>query len=163
MRRRDTDGLCLVCDECESAWRSPGEAHDGSKAFHIGGLALDLATRADIARRPEWAVYPFCDCWPVVARGSWLYDGTVRRSVLIIRGDVHYGSGDYEDPPEVAEDREVETFYVSYPDPDRPADPPWPNGGGFPSLAEAKAHVQHILRQNIEWDEMPELPTEGCR
>lgn len=158
MRRRDTDELCLVCEECESAWRSPEDASDGSKVFGIEGLAFDVATRDDIARRPEWAVYRFADSWPVVARGYWLYDGTVRRSVQIMRGDVRFGSGDYEDPPEVAEDRDVETFYVSYPDPHAPDDPPWPNGGGFPSLAEAKAHVQHILRQTVEWDEPPDCP-----
>ena len=48
----------------------------------------------------------------IVKRGSWLYDGSVPSALVIVRGDVFYGTGDYEDPPEICDDRDVEAFQV---------------------------------------------------
>jgi hypothetical protein len=50
----------------------------------------------------------------VVLEGSWLYAGTTRYRIAIVRRGSRYGSGDYEDPPEVAQDREAATFEVWY-------------------------------------------------
>jgi len=50
----------------------------------------------------------------IVKAGTFLYDGEVLCDVVIVRDPILYGSGDEEDPPEVAEDRERETFYIRY-------------------------------------------------
>ncbi|MCD2516890.1 hypothetical protein LQ564_11290 [Massilia sp. G4R7] len=50
----------------------------------------------------------------IVKTGTFLYDGLVTCDVIIVRGPVLFGSGDAEDPPELAEDREQETFYIWY-------------------------------------------------
>ncbi len=48
----------------------------------------------------------------IVKAGTFLYDGEVLCDVVIVRGPILYGSGDEEDPPEYADDREQETFYI---------------------------------------------------
>jgi hypothetical protein len=72
----------------------------------------------------------------VVLAGTYLYAGVHVCDVRIVRCPTRYGSGDLEDPPDIANDYEQETFYV------------WfgsttergvfnAGGGGFPSLEEA--------------------------
>lgn len=50
----------------------------------------------------------------VVRTGTFLYDGAVICDLRIVRSPIRYGSGDWEDPPEIANDQELETFYVQY-------------------------------------------------
>lgn len=50
----------------------------------------------------------------VVKTGTFLYDGQITCDVVIVKGPICYGSGDYEDSPEVADDYERETFYIHY-------------------------------------------------
>ncbi|MDQ1834851.1 hypothetical protein [Massilia scottii] len=50
----------------------------------------------------------------VVKNGTFLYDGTVSCDVRIIRSQKRPGSGDWEDPPEVADDKHGDYFYVQY-------------------------------------------------
>jgi hypothetical protein len=50
----------------------------------------------------------------VVKTGTFLYDGEVTCDIRIVRSPVCYGSGDYEDPLEIANDHERETFYIEY-------------------------------------------------
>ena len=50
----------------------------------------------------------------VIRAGIFLYDGKVSCDVVIVRGPICYGSGDYEDPPELADDHEQEMFYIHY-------------------------------------------------
>ena len=89
--------------------------------------------------------------WPVVKRGSWLYDGTTRSQILIQQGDILYGSGDYEDPSEYREDRKVTCFYVWYESP--PGSKSYPaGGGGFLSLGDAMEHVREICGETVQWE-----------
>ena len=37
----------------------------------------------------------------IVKRGSWMYGGVAPSAIVITRGSIFYGSGDYEDPPDV--------------------------------------------------------------
>ena len=75
-----------------------------------------------------------------VAEGTWLYAGTIPAKVIVLQSEVAFGTGDYEDEPEGAEDRPGPCFYVEWE----------PVGGGpggsivgpFPTLDEAKAYVQ---------------------
>lgn len=50
----------------------------------------------------------------VVKTGTFLYDGTVLCDVRIVRSVLCPGSGDWEDPPELADDQYGEFFYVQY-------------------------------------------------
>lgn len=50
----------------------------------------------------------------VVKKGTFLYDGTVLCDLRIVRSQVRPGSGDWEDPPELANDKEGEFFFVQY-------------------------------------------------
>lgn len=50
----------------------------------------------------------------LVKEGIFLYDGTVPGSIKIFKHSFKYGSGDYEDPPEIQEDIEGEFYYVGF-------------------------------------------------
>ncbi len=50
----------------------------------------------------------------IIKADTFLYDGRVPCDVVIVRGPICYGSGDYEAPPELADDHERETFYIHY-------------------------------------------------
>ena len=50
----------------------------------------------------------------VVNTGTFLYATSVECDIRVIRSSVRYGSGDQDDPPEVANDIEVESYYVEY-------------------------------------------------
>ena len=77
----------------------------------------------------------------IVAVGTYLYDDTVECDICIAYSPVRYGSGDYEDLPELGHDVEVDTYYL------------WfgstlernrfnAGGGGFPSLQEAMKNAE---------------------
>jgi hypothetical protein len=86
----------------------------------------------------------------VVLEGSWLHAGTTPCRIAIVRRGTHYGSGDYEDPPEVAEDREAETFEVRYTaagEPDRFA----AGGGQYPSLEAARHGAERVCGASVRW------------
>jgi hypothetical protein len=85
---------------------------------------------------------------PVVKRGTWLYDGLIPCGVSIVRGNVIYGSGDLEDPPEEYQDREVECFCVLYEGPHGAAQA---KGGVYMSLDEAIVHVEHTVGASLRW------------
>jgi hypothetical protein len=50
----------------------------------------------------------------VEMEGTFLYDGTVVCDLRIVRRPVRFGSGDYEDPPEIRDDLVQDTYYVEY-------------------------------------------------
>ena len=56
----------------------------------------------------------------LVAVGRWLYDGTAESVVHIVKRNWAFGSGDYEDPPDVREDREGTFYYLKFFNPARP-------------------------------------------
>ena len=90
------------------------------------------------------------DQYPVVRSGTWWYDGTLPSRIRIVRCPVFHGSGYEEDPPEVREDRDVESFYVRY------SPPVGPFGdttfGPYLTLEAAVEHVHQTIRGPIEWD-----------
>jgi hypothetical protein len=83
-----------------------------------------------------------------VVEGTWLYADSVPTLVRILESDVAFGSGDYEDEPDVAEDKPGPCFYIE-----------WDAAGGgrgsitgpFASVDEAKAHVQWTAN-GVRWD-----------
>jgi hypothetical protein len=50
----------------------------------------------------------------VVREGRWRYAGTIESAVRIRESDTRFGSGDYEDPPDVREDRAERCYYVDW-------------------------------------------------
>jgi len=48
----------------------------------------------------------------IAANGTWLYAGMVPTHVQIVQREIAYGSGDYEDPPEIREDQQGPCFVI---------------------------------------------------
>ena len=88
----------------------------------------------------------------VVKEGTFRYDAVIECDIRIILSPVRYGSGDYEDPPEIENDVEQDTFYVQY---GSTTERGVFNagGGGYPSLAEAMAQAESPLGigSTIRW------------
>ncbi len=55
----------------------------------------------------------------IMKRGILLYDKTIEYNVIIIESNILYGTGDCEDPPEIAEDKECLCYYVWHDSPSR--------------------------------------------
>lgn len=81
--------------------------------------------------------------------GTWLHGGSIPCEVRVVRHHTLYGSGDYDDPPEVVEDRAVECFYVLFHTP--AGEPEWVCGGAALSLNEAMALAQRRLGHTLVW------------
>ena len=86
-----------------------------------------------------------------VKTGSWLYDGRIPCEVRIVPHNIWYGSGDYEDPPDVANDREIPCFYILFHTP--VGEPQWAGGGAALTLPEAVAIVERKLGNAVTWQE----------
>jgi hypothetical protein len=74
----------------------------------------------------------------VVATGTFLYDGIVECDLRIVFSPIRYGSHDYEDEPEIADDIVTDTYYIEYGSTTQRGVFN-AGGGGYPSLAEARA------------------------
>jgi len=72
----------------------------------------------------------------IVAKGEWKYGGITPCLIVVQQEDTWPGSGDFEDPPEITEDRKVACFSVWYENPSSKGN--FNAGGGyFLSLEEA--------------------------
>ena len=80
---------------------------------------------------------------------------------MVLRGPDHlprahpapphlYGTGDADDPPDIAADREVECFYIRF---DRPDTGEWLDGGTALSLREAMFLAQQRLGPVVSWSD----------
>ena len=85
----------------------------------------------------------------VVRVGSWLYAGSVPREVQIFRSGLWYGSGDVEDPPDIALDREVECFVVEFQT--ATGEPQWVGGGTFATIEDAIEAVGRTVGASLVW------------
>lgn len=86
----------------------------------------------------------------VVATGDWLYDGIVPCKVLIVREDAWPGSGDYEDSPDLAEDRKGTCFSVLFESPGRTMELK-AGGGYYATIEEAIAAIEAKLSSPVKW------------
>jgi hypothetical protein len=76
----------------------------------------------------------------VVATGTFLYDNTIECDICIVYSPVRFGSGDYEDLPELENDIEVDTYYLWF---GSTTERNYFNaGGGFSSLQEAMKNAE---------------------
>jgi hypothetical protein len=90
----------------------------------------------------------------IVLEGTWLYAGETSCRIVIVRRGEWYGSGDYEDPPEIADDRVVETFEILYTpagDPSRLSK----GGGQYRTLREAREAAEAACGPTVRWTESP--------
>ncbi|MCL4296450.1 MAG: hypothetical protein KJ077_12010 [Anaerolineae bacterium] len=86
----------------------------------------------------------------VVKEGTAVYDKAVPYEVRIIQSPIRYGSGDYEDPPEIYEDTLVKCYYVWYESLTEQGS--FNAGGGvFPTLAEAMAKAENDTNGTVQW------------
>jgi hypothetical protein len=89
----------------------------------------------------------------VVAEGTCLYAGTVECDIRIVREPVRYGSGDHEDPPEIANDAPMVTYSIQYGSTTRRGEFT-SSSRGFASLAEAKAEAERTpgIGPTVRWN-----------
>ena len=91
------------------------------------------------------------DRLPAVKHGLWFYAGLTTCHVRILRHHTLYGTGDAEDPPDLAADREVECYYIRFDRPD--AGHQWLDGGAALSLREAMFLAQQRLGPVVSWSD----------
>jgi len=84
----------------------------------------------------------------VVKRGMCKYDNSKEYEVRIIEWHVMYGTGDYEDPIEVCDDRNIECYYVFFENLIKRGEFNV-GGGGFLTIEEATASVESKV--TVEW------------
>jgi hypothetical protein len=89
------------------------------------------------------------DNMKVVMEGSWIYGGIATHTLQIVISDVLYGSGDYEDPPEIRDDKKIECYYIEFLSTHK--DKVDSMRGGFLTLAEAIDEAEEITNQKIKW------------
>ena len=88
--------------------------------------------------------------------GTFLYDCAVVCDLCIVFSPVHFGTGDYEDPPEWADDIDQDTYYIWYGS--TTARGMFnARGGGFSTLSAAVAHVEAMpgIGNTVRWAEVP--------
>lgn len=88
----------------------------------------------------------------VVKKGIFLYDDLVECDIQIVFSNVRYGSGDYEDPEEIANDIEQSTFYIQLGSTTQRG--VFNAGGGcFPSLEQAIRRAENLpgIGKSIKW------------
>lgn len=87
----------------------------------------------------------------VVATGTYSFAGT-ECDVRIVFSPVRYGTGDYEDPPEIANDTNAHTYYVQYGSVTEPGRFN-AGGGSYDSLSEALSATEAApeIGHTIRW------------
>ncbi len=87
---------------------------------------------------------------PAIARsGRWLYAGSVPCAVQIVQRSLRPGTGDWEDPPEVANDVEGKFFELEYHT--MVGTLPWVGGGYFETMEQASRKAEKLLGPTLEW------------
>jgi hypothetical protein len=84
-----------------------------------------------------------------ILTGSYLYDDCLRLAVRIDLCPTRFGTGDWEDEPEIQDDVEVPTYVVWYET--TAGMPKWVGGFQCSSLEEAKAAVSEV-GHSLRWD-----------
>lgn len=87
---------------------------------------------------------------PAFRTGTWLYANETPLRVQIVGSPVRLGTGDYEDPAELAEDHPESTYYVLYQV--AGSDDTWAGGPSAPSLDEAARLAELALGPTLKWN-----------
>lgn len=87
--------------------------------------------------------------WPILKTGTWHYGNGTDIAVRIVESPLYSGSGDYEDPPEISDDRDEICYCIGYEASGCPAKfIYWLN---IPTLAEAISLTEEKF-PGIRWD-----------
>jgi hypothetical protein len=88
----------------------------------------------------------------IVARGTYLYDSTVECDLCIVYSRIRYGSGDCNDSPEIANDLDVDAYYLWFGSTTE-RDTFIAGGEGFSSVKEArmKAYGWPGIGSTVRW------------
>ena len=88
---------------------------------------------------------------PAIKQGLWFYGGVTPCHARIVRHHTLVGTGDADDPPDLANDRAVECFYVRFDHPH--TGPGWHDGGAALSLREAVFMAERRLGPLVSWSD----------
>ena len=86
-----------------------------------------------------------------VKQGLWFHGGVTPCHVEIVRHHTLQGTHEADDPPDIANDRVVECYYVRYDHPQ--TGKAWLDGGSALSLREAVFLAQRRLGPLLSWAE----------
>lgn len=86
----------------------------------------------------------------IIREGIWLYNDCVECKVRIVRWHTLYGTGDYEDAPDIANDKEIECYYILQESIQEKGKFPIYRGG-FLSIQEAIEDAENCTFQKITW------------
>jgi len=85
-----------------------------------------------------------------IRQGSFLYDGFHPTEVRIVLSATRYGTGDYEDPPEISDDVQIATYYVEYGSTSEKG-VFHAGGGGFETAEDAATAVAAAVGESLVW------------
>lgn len=80
--------------------------------------------------------------------GSWMYAGSVPIAVRLFRSDMLWGTGDYEDPPEWRDDRQVECYYLEF---EMLGEQRWGSRSSFMSIEGVEEYGRQELGGTVTW------------
>jgi hypothetical protein len=80
--------------------------------------------------------------------GEWLYDGRISLAVRLFKSDTRWGSGDYEDPPEVSDDQAIECYYLQL---QVAGDERFGSWCGFLTLDDVERFGHEQLGNSLRW------------
>ena len=83
-----------------------------------------------------------------IKRGKCFYNNAAEYEVRIVKWHIHYGTGDYDDPPKIQDDINADCYYVLYEDLIKKGVFN-AGGGGFLSLDEAVNSIE--TNGYVEW------------
>ena len=86
----------------------------------------------------------------IVMEGTWIYGGIRTCNLRIVKWDVIYGSGDYEDSPEIRDDKEIECYYVEFESMTERNDFR-SRSGAYLTISEAMEDAERTCNQKISW------------
>lgn len=86
----------------------------------------------------------------IMQEGIWLYNDCIECKVRIIKWHTLYGTGDYEDTPDIENDKEIECYYVLQESIHEKGKFPTYRGG-FLSIQEAIEDAENCTFQKITW------------
>jgi hypothetical protein len=89
----------------------------------------------------------------IVKSGEWLFDGSTRCRIVIQSETCLPGTGDYEDPDEIANDRAIPCFTIWF---ENPAQKGNYNacGGYCLTLEEAMNSVDAVIKGPVTWRQL---------
>jgi len=84
-------------------------------------------------------------------RGTFVYAGDILCDIRIVHGHTRHGSGDRQDPPEIASDRAADSFEVEYGSTTQRV-VFIARSGAFDTLDEAMRHAAHSVA-DVRWQD----------